>query len=564
MQRLIVPALLVAAMAARAQTPAPRAAPAPRPVMPAPVVAPVLPDAPFDVDVQVDVDAMRANAEAIRAQAREMAADARSQAREIAEAARVQALDALDLRLDGPDFADLRVNTNIAMDMARASVDRAMIAMPTLAFSSDRLMAARPPAPWAQGDPADSLYRMGREAMNRGDYRHAAQLFAELTQKYPKSAYAPTAAYYEAFARYRIGTTDELRSATRVLEALNTRQADFAHRGDIDVAALAARINGTLAQRGDRDAAAKIARQANQAGTGACDRDDVAVRVEALSALDRMDRAEALPLIKRVLQHKDECSTELRRRAVFMLVRDKTDSSAYPILVDVAKTDPSPDVRSDAVLWLSRLPTDAAVTALDALTRDSDERIQRAAIRALTMSDSQRAKQSVRTLIEREDAPLPLRLEAISSLVRGDRGTAEDAAYLRALYSKVDKNAMKDVIISTVSRIDDPANAAWILSIARNTNESDDIRATALGRLGRMSVPIGDLVKLYDLADTRTMREQLISVYSVRKEPEATDKLIDVARSGTDPAARRMAINALSRKNDPRTTKLLLELVEKP
>ena len=40
-------------------------------------------------------------------------------------------------------------------------------------------------------------------------------------------------------------------------------------------------------------------------------------------------------------------------------------------------------------------------------------------------------------------------------------------------------------------------------------------------------------------------------------------KLLEIARNGTDPNLRRAAISALSRKNDPRTTRLLLELVEK-
>ena len=34
-----------------------------------------------------------------------------------------------------------------------------------------------PPAPWAQGDPADSLYRAAREWLNRREFRRAAELF---------------------------------------------------------------------------------------------------------------------------------------------------------------------------------------------------------------------------------------------------------------------------------------------------------------------------------------------------------------------------------------------------
>ena len=54
-----------------------------------------------------------------------------------------------------------------------------------------------------------------------------------------------------------------------------------------------------------------------------------------------------------------------------------------------------------------------------------------------------------------------------------------------------------------------------------------------------------------------------MNVLAYRKEPEATDKLIEIARTGTDPQLRRLAINYLTRKNDPRTQKLLLEIVDK-
>ena len=59
------------------------------------------------------------------------------------------------------------------------------------------------------------------------------------------------------------------------------------------------------------------------------------------------------------------------------------------------------------------------------------------------------------------------------------------------------------------------------------------------------------------------MREQLISTLASRKEPEAIDKLIEIARNSTDAEMRRLAINYLSRKDDPRAKKLLMELIEK-
>jgi HEAT repeat protein len=56
---------------------------------------------------------------------------------------------------------------------------------------------------------------------------------------------------------------------------------------------------------------------------------------------------------------------------------------------------------------------------------------------------------------------------------------------------------------------------------------------------------------------------QLIQLYARRNDPEATDKLLEIAKKGTDPDMRRMAISALSRKNDPRTKQLLLEIIDK-
>ena len=56
----------------------------------------------------------------------------------------------------------------------------------------------------------------------------------------------------------------------------------------------------------------------------------------------------------------------------------------------------------------------------------------------------------------------------------------------------------------------------------------------------------------------------MVNQLARRDDPAAVDKLIEIVRSGTDPQVRRQALGALSRKNDPRTTKLLLELIEKP
>jgi HEAT repeat protein len=209
------------------------------------------------------------------------------------------------------------------------------------------------------------------------------------------------------------------------------------------------------------------------------------------------------------------------------------------------------------------VPGEQTVNTLDELLRTStDERVQRTALRALAAHESPRARQIVRATIERQDASDKLREYALSA-IDDDDASPEDAAFLRGLYTRVTSERLKKAVIRGVGSIDGAENSAWLMSLARNNSEPMEMRAEALARVGRSSnVTIGDLIGLYDALPSREMRERLISLYSRRKEPEATDKLIAIAKTGTDPQLRRMAISALTRKNDPRTTQLLLEIIE--
>ncbi|HEY2856702.1 MAG TPA: HEAT repeat domain-containing protein [Gemmatimonadaceae bacterium] len=416
---------------------------------------------------------------------------------------------------------------------------------------------------WAHPDPADSLYRVAREALNHGDYRRAAQLFNDLTQRYPNSAYAYVSAYYEAFSRYRIGTTEELKAADRALQGIQDRSAPRSNGwgGDTDVNGLRTRIRGALAMRGD-SGAADILEQTARNATSSCDQEDLMVRVEALNALSQMDAAAALPILRNVLERRDECLVELRRRAVFMLAR-RGDADAASMLISTAKNDPNASVRTDAISYLPRMPGDGGLAALEEILRGSDdERVQRAAVRAIMTSDNPRARTSLRGLLERRDASETLRLQVLEAYSR-ERSTPDDAAYLRWLYPRSESERMKGAIIGALARIGGKDNQDWLAALVRNPNESAQLRSTALQRLSRSDIAVTDLGRMYDAADSRSMREQLLSALAGRKEPEATDKLLDIAKNSTDFDMRRLAINYLSRRNDPRATKLLMELIEK-
>ena len=424
---------------------------------------------------------------------------------------------------------------------------------------TSRLESVRVPASWARQDVGDSLWRSARTVFNRGDWGQAVQLFQQIPQRYPNSAYAADALYYQAYALYRIGRTEDLRAALSLLETRGQRYPN-ARSQSSDAPALAMRVRGVLASRGDQAAAAELARQAQQ-GTQTCDREEQAVQAEAMNALSRTDPENVNQLITRVLARTDECAIPLRRTAVF-LAGNRRDAGATGILTNVARSDPSIEVRVEAISWLGRLPSEEGLPVLEELVRSSDEeRIQRAAVRALVQHPSARARTAVRSLVERNDVSDRLRSEALSAFTP-QRATADDVTWLRSLYARMETPQLKTRVLSAITRIGGPEVDQWLVTLVRNDNEPSEIRGTAMRRIGK-TLPIADLGRLYDDAAQQRLRMEIISVLASRTEDAAADKLLDIAKNGTDPNLRTRAINALSSRNDARARALLLELINK-
>jgi tetratricopeptide (TPR) repeat protein len=167
--------------------------------------------------------------------------------------------------------------------------------------SLDQQATPLPPEPWAKADPADSLYRLAREAMARGDYKRAAEIFHRIPERFPQSAYAGQAIYYEAYSLYRSGGDDDLSAARDRLKQLKQKDAKLWKN---DGSVLATRVCGELAKRGDENCAAEIEQTAQQdapaqGGRSCPDEDDENDdRIAALNALLQMDADRAMPILK--------------------------------------------------------------------------------------------------------------------------------------------------------------------------------------------------------------------------------------------------------------------------
>jgi HEAT repeat protein len=424
-----------------------------------------------------------------------------------------------------------------------------------------------------QQDPADSLYRAGRRALNAGDYREAADYFATIRARHPNSGYVADAYYWEAYARYRGGNTQDLRVARELLKQQAEQYPDAATGRDAEI--LLGRVQGTLARRGDAEAAEGVAIAAAPEPPERPERPERAeppprpprskgheddVRVTALNALLQMNAEQAVPILRKVLEKRDEGSVELRRKAVFILSQQDTDETAQ-IMLDVVRNDPDREVRAQAVFWLSQVPTEEAVIALDSvLLHSTDREVQEKAVFALSQHGSDRAAQALRNYVERDDVPEALKEKAIFWI--GQHHDSENREFLRELYGRLRSAELRERVIFAISQGGTEADSRWLMDRALDPEESLEMRKKALFWAGQShEVSTADLVRLYDTMDDLDMKNQLIFVFSQRHEPEVIDKLMDIARNEPDPDLRKKAVFWLGQSGDPRVADFLLELI---
>jgi tetratricopeptide (TPR) repeat protein len=431
-------------------------------------------------------------------------------------------------------------------------------------FSSlDQQAIPLPPEPWAKADPADSLYRLAREAMGRGDYKRAAEIFHRIPERYPQSAYAGQAIYYEAYSLYRSGGDDDLNAARDRLNQLKLRDAKIWKN---DGAVLLTRVCGELAKRGDENCAVEIEKTAQNdppaQGTRTCpDEDDENDdRIAALNALLQMDADRAMPILKKVLERRDACSAGLRRKAVFLVSQKRTDETAN-ILMNVARTDPDGEVREQAVFWLSQVPGSTGLLE-EILKGNSDENIKEKALFSLSQQSESRAQQVLRDFALRESENPDLREKAIFWL--GQRSGTENTQFLRNLFTQIKDEDLREKILFSLSQQRGAGNEQWLMNVALDPKEDVELRKKALFWAGQSGVAISELAGLYNRMGDAEMREQIIFVLSQRASDRgAIDKLFDIAKNEKDAELRKKAIFWLGQSRDPRVQQFLMDLINK-
>lgn len=424
--------------------------------------------------------------------------------------------------------------------------------------SSGSGFRTRAPAPWLSQDPADSLYRAARDALNARRYAEAVRNFGQLRERYPRSGYVADAYYFQALALYRQGGSRGLEQARELLDQQLRDHPDASTSED--ARALAVRIQSRLAREGDPAAAASVA----QSASADCEDEDQSVRATALSALLQMDSEQAMPILREVLKDRGECSAALRKQAVFLISQKMTDDDV-DILVDLAvgNPDPDPEVREAAVFWLSQSRSEKALDALLSIIESgtADATVQKKAVFAIAQHSSPRAAEALRTYARNASAPTDLRSDAIFWL--GQRRGADGGSFLRDLYGSLQDPDLKDRVLFSVAQNPSEANRGWLLARARDANEPIQVRKKALFWAGQAGLGPQEALEIYRSAQDTEMKEQALLVLTQVKDDRgaAVDALMEIARTEQDPELKKRAVFWLGQSKDPRVADFLLQLI---
>jgi HEAT repeat protein len=239
--------------------------------------------------------------------------------------------------------------------------------------------------------------------------------------------------------------------------------------------------------------------------------------------------------------------------------------AATPLATLARSGSESRSFREAALMALGQMRDGVGVPALIEMTkRDADDHwLRERAIFWLGNAGDDRGRATVRTLAASDTLARDLRGQAIFALGFLDHD-GDNGPFLRGLYTRLDDPQLKDKVIQAVAQLDETDDQRWLVQRVLDTNERVDLRKQALFWRGqKQSAPLGDLLAIYPRLDSRDLKDHYVFVLSQRRESEAVDRLIDLAKNDPDREIRAKATFWLGQSRDPRAAKYLEDRISK-
>ena len=142
----------------------------------------------------------------------------------------------------------------------------------------------------------------------------------------------------------------------------------------------------------------------------------------------------------------------------------------------------------------------------------------------------------------------------------GEKDTEAMVDELMKLYAQEQTGDVKRQILHSFSEMKSPRAQAKLLEVARSQTEPSDARRQAIHWLGeRGESALDELVRIFDADRNNDVRRQILHALSEMEGQRAEEKLFDVARRADSPDLRRQAIHWIGEKASKRSLEFLKE-----
>jgi HEAT repeat protein len=299
---------------------------------------------------------------------------------------------------------------------------------------------------------------------------------------------------------------------------------------------------------------------------------DVAARAEgrvgrdAIFAATLADSATSTDRLVAIAKNQ-QLSRDTRRAALSYMTYSVPAGTAVPVraadaMVAIARDESdNQQVRQQALSVLARLEHGAGIPALVELSKQQGYSwLAKESIAALSRSGDPRAREFLRTTLQRNDLSDEVMASVINALGR-EYSTAQDAALLRAAYPRLRGDRSRSAVITSVGEVGGTENVRWLMSIAKSDTTADARRRQALDHAVRAGVPSTELIQLYDATTDQRMKEAVVSQLVRMGDDASVNKLISIIKSETNYQLRRTTISRLSSSDDPRIRQALKDMV---
>lgn len=298
----------------------------------------------------------------------------------------------------------------------------------------------------------------------------------------------------------------------------------------------------------------------------------LAARVDGRPARDAIlpavlaDSSTPTPALLALARDQDR-ARETRRTAISWLVRapDASSAEAARTLATLARDErDTPAVRQAALSALTRLPQGAGMAPLTQLAGErQDLWLGSEATKVLARSGDPRARAYLRTAVADGRLPEDLRAAAIAGL-GNDMATGADAKLLRDTWRTLADERTKGATLTAVAAIGGSSNAEWLMGIARDREQTLELRRKAVSLSERAGATGTQLGALFEAVEDTDTRGAVISALGQEGSRPARDKLLEIAKSSELPALRRRAITALNRFDGPEVREALAAIAGRP